>query len=214
MTDETQVDDTTSTPNEADGTSDQDRESYVSLGETTEGTAHVETVTTEEPEVGDSEHYVESPKEPEPKNEAQNFWSTQVARPPFILSFVESDHPNGGFVIGWDTCGACLMHLRSCNCPNGPEQPKYVKAWRPAADKQHDKPTPIPTTVRKAMVEADPVAVEKAVDEALGKTDLTPTGRKRRADYGKPRGPRKDPNATPDSVAEAAGNLSAAMSKE
>jgi len=221
MTDETQVDDTTSTPDEADGTSgqdresysdDQDRESYVPLGETTEGTAHVETVTSDEPEVGDSEHYVESPKVTD--SDDQSFWDTVAIRPPFILSFVESDHQYGGFVVGWDTCGACNMHLRSCQCKNGPEQPKYVKNWRPAADKNHDKPQPVTPAVRKAVVAADPHVVEKAVEEALGKTDLTPTGRKRRADAGKPRGPRKDPNATPDSVAEAAGDLSAAMSKE
>lgn len=226
MSDETQVDDT-STPNE--GTEGQDRESYTddqdresynvdepvpyeSLGETTEGTTHVDTPTEAEIEATPegSEHYVEAPA----NTDERSFWDTQVARPPFILSFVDSDHPNGGFVIGWDTCGACLLHIRSCQCKNGPEQPRYVKNWRPAADKNHDKPSVVTPAVKKAVVEADPQVVEKAVDEALGKTDLTPTGRKRRADYGKPRGPRKNPNATPDSVAEAAGDLSAAMSKE
>jgi hypothetical protein len=202
MSDDTQVD-ATSTPDEATP--------YEPLGETTEGTAHVETVTTEEPEVGDSEHYVESPKV---ETDEQSFWDTQVIRPPFILSFVESDHPQGGFVVGWDTCGACMLHIRTCKCKNGPEQPKYVKNWRPKADTNHDKAQAVTPAIKKALVAADPQVVEKAVDEALGKTDLNPSGRKRRADAGKPRGPRKDPNATPDSVAEAAGNLSAAMSKE
>lgn len=155
------------------------------------------------------------------KHNLANFdWETSP-RPPFILSFVESDHPSGGFVIGWDTCGACMMHLRTCKCKNGPEQPKYVKNWRPAADTDHDKPSRISTAVRKAIVAADPQVVEKAVDEAVGGPDAGYTAdgtlvrsRKRRADAGVPRGPRKKADATPDSVAEAAGDLSAALTKE
>lgn len=140
--------------------------------------------------------------EPEPD------WVT--TRPPFILSFVDTDHPNGGFVIGWDTCGACNLHIRTCKCPTGPTQPTYVKRWRSKNDTEHDKPVRVSSTTKKALVAADPQVVEKAVDEAL--TD-PPRTRKKRADAGKPRGPRKKAPATPDSVASAADDLSAAMSK-
>lgn len=208
MTDATQVDDTTSTPDEAPV-------KY----EPIPASDHAETVT--ESDLEDtppgSEHEVAVDTDwvaQKREQEEESFDWTNLHRPPFILSWVDDDHPNGGFVIGWDTCGECKVHIRTCKCKAGPSQPKYVKNWRRKDDTHHDKPAPIPTSVRKALVEADPQVVEDAVEEALGKTDLTPTGRKRRADAGKPRGPRKNPNATPDSVAEAAGNLSAAMSKE
>lgn len=148
-----------------------------------------------------------APSGPAPGYTTVSSGDWQTTRPPFILSFVESDHPQGGFVIGWDTCGACNMHLRTCKCKNGPEQPAYVKRWRPAADTDHDKPRTVSTGVRKAIVAADPQAVDDAVDDALG-------GRKRRSDAGQPRGPRKKADATPDSVAQAAGDLAGAMSKE
>ena len=202
-----QVDDTTSTPSEA---FPQERTTVVlgkhdPLGDMTEGTMHASSDPYfTGPDTEESEATVEV------TTQEQQDWSN-LARPPFILSFVDSDHPNGGFVIGWDTCGACLLHIRSCKCKNGPEQPRYVKNWRPAADKNHDKPQTLTTTQRKAVVTADPDEVAAKVAEA---TEDMPTGRKRRSDAGKPRGPRKDPNATPESVAEAAGDLSAAMSKE
>lgn len=201
MTDETQVAESTSTPDEAQAVP------YTSLGEVTEGTTHVDTPTAAEVHhaPADSEHYVESPKVTD-----ESFWDTVAIRPPFILSFVEADHQYGGFVIGWDTCGACNLHLRSCTCKNGPEQPKYVKNWRPAADKNHDKKEPVTPAIRKAVVAADPQAVERAVDDALAAE--APVGRKKRSDAGQPRGPRV--KGTPDSVLAAAGDLSAALTKE
>lgn len=131
-------------------------------------------------------------------------WETN--RPPFILSFVDTDDPNGGFVLGWDTCGLCNKHIRICRCVHGPAQPDYVKRWRSDPD---DKPSL--TTLTKAIVVADPAEVERAVEETL---EPATTGRKRRADAGVKRGPRKDPNATAESVTEAAGDLADAMSKE
>jgi hypothetical protein len=209
MTDETLASDDATTPDEAPVP-------YEPLGEVVEGSTHVDTPTAIEVQEtpADSEHYVEVDLNwvGNKQEQEQSFWDTVVARPPFILSFVESDHPQGGFVVGWDTCGACNLHLRSCTCKNGPEQPKYVKNWRPAADKNHDKPQPVTPAVRKAVVAADPQTVEKAVDEALN--DDGTKVRKRRADAGVKRGPRKDPNATADSVAEAAGSLADAMTKE
>ena len=218
MSDETQVDDSTSTPDEA-----QQPEKYEPLGEVTEGSTHVDTPTAAEVEAApaDSEYVAEVNPEwvQEKREREESFWDTVAIRPPFILSFVESDHQSGGFVIGWDTCGECNLHLRTCTCKNGPAQPKYVKNWRPAADTNHDKPQPVTAAVRKAVVAADPQAVEKAVENALGgpTEGWTADGtkvRKRRADAGKPRGPRKDPNATADSVSEAAGSLADAMTKE
>ena len=141
----------------------------------------------------------------------ENDWDwSQLARPPFILSFVDNDDPNGGFVIGWDTCGACMLHIRTCSCKNGPQQPNYVKRWRSKADTHHDKPATA-TERKKAIVAANAADVEAAVEQTLATDETTPSGRKRRADAGKPRGPRK--KGTAESVLEAAGDLSAAMNK-
>jgi hypothetical protein len=39
------------------------------------------------------------------------------ARPAFILSEVDANHPSGhGLVLGWDTCGECHLHIRLCAC--------------------------------------------------------------------------------------------------
>lgn len=32
-------------------------------------------------------------------------------------------------VVGWDTCGACLLHVSRCQCAKGPVQPNYVKKF-------------------------------------------------------------------------------------
>jgi hypothetical protein len=134
------------------------------------------------------------------------------ARPAFILSEVDVNHPSGrGLVLGWDTCGECHMHIRVCLCANGPHRPRYVETWYQqneaanarAAERAAER------EARTAKVEADPTEVEARVQEVL--EDTTPTGRKKRSDAGKPRGPRKKADATPESVLEAAGDLSAAM---
>lgn len=138
-------------------------------------------------------------------------WTTQ-ARPPYILSMVD------GMVIGWDTCGTCQHHIRICQCKNGPSQPGYIKSFKRGAEpvKSYTMEDLTPgerarveavNAPRAAVVVADQTKVEAAVEEAL-----TPTGRKKRADAGVKRGPRK--KGTPDSVAEAAGDLAAAMTKE
>lgn len=32
-------------------------------------------------------------------------------------------------VVGWDTCGSCLLHVSRCACTKGPSQPSYVARW-------------------------------------------------------------------------------------
>lgn len=44
-------------------------------------------------------------------------------RPSVVLSEVD------GVVVGWDTCGSCLRHIRTCGCPTGPIRPHYIDAW-------------------------------------------------------------------------------------
>jgi hypothetical protein len=128
------------------------------------------------------------------------------SRPPFILSEVD------GLVIGWDTCGECHFHIRTCLCPNGPKQPRYVTEFRKQQQEREANLARIAEerAARKAVVTADPDEVELRVREV---TEVrTSSGRKPRSDKGKPRGPRKkDDNATPETVLEAAGDLSAAM---
>jgi hypothetical protein len=62
-----------------------------------------------------------------------------------ILSEVDINPPNGGepIIIGWDTCGRCHMHIRRCECADGPEEPRYVKSWRPSTP-VGSKPAPTP----------------------------------------------------------------------
>ena len=132
--------------------------------------------------------------------------------PAFILSEVDTNHPHGtGIVLAWDTCGECHQHIRRCTCVNGPHRPRYVETWyqkneeanRRLAEQRAERAE---REARRATVEADPAVVEARVEEAL-----TPTGRKVRSDKGKPRGPRKKADATPETVLEAAGDLSQAM---
>lgn len=40
-------------------------------------------------------------------------------RPAYIISLVD------GVAIGWDTCGRCFHHLRSCYCKD-PQRPDYI----------------------------------------------------------------------------------------
>lgn len=219
---ETQVE-PTSTPDEAE-TFPQTRTTEVlgksePLGDFVEGTMRAGTFVPEEyvaAEASEVEAEVETQSTVDRirdmRDPVQDMSDWDMTRPPFILSFVESDHPNGGFVIGWDTCGACGLHIRTCTCLHGPAQPRYVKMWRPKADTKHDKPATLGREAKKAVVTADPKVVEEAVGEVLQDEERHPSGRKRRADAGKPRGPRT--KGTPDSVLEAAGDLSAAMSKE
>lgn len=133
------------------------------------------------------------------------------ARPAFILSEVDTNHPSGRhLILGWDTCGECHLHIRVCLCSNGPHRPRYVETWYQqneaanarAAERAAER------EARTARVEADPAVVEARVAEVL---ETTPSGRKKRSDAGKPRGPRKKADATPESVLEAAGDLSTAM---
>ena len=214
MSDETLAAETATTPDEATSNVIETRTTEVypplePLPEEVHGTMHVSSDISEPEGVTISRGVSPSFQD---NSVPDNDWDwSQLARPPFILSFVDNDHPSGGFVIGWDTCGSCNLHIRTCKCKDGPSQPSYVKRWRSKDDTKHDKPQPISTATRKAIVVADPDAVAAAVAEV---TADEPVGRKRRADAGVKRGPRKDPNATAESVLEAAGNLSAAMSKE
>jgi len=134
------------------------------------------------------------------------------SRPTFILSEVDTNHPNGSIVLAWDTCGECHSHIQRCECPNGPHRPRYVDTWfqkneeanRRLAEQKAER------AARAARVEADPDVVAASVAATL--EERTPSGRKVRSDKGKPRGPRvKRENATPETVLEAAGDLSAAM---
>lgn len=132
-------------------------------------------------------------------------------RPAFILSEVDTNHPSGrGLVLGWDTCGECHQHIRRCQCVNGPHRPRYVETWHQKNEEANQRiaERKAELAARAAKVEADPAEVELRVREVL---EVTPTGRKKRSDAGKPRGPRKKADATPKTVLEAAGDLSQAM---
>lgn len=160
---------------------------YEPIGETAEGTAHVATI--------DESEYKESGDRVTSEELQSDLGVAEASkRPAFILSYVD------GVVVGWDTCGSCLRHIRTCVCINGPAQPSYVAEWR-------NKPV-VPYAPRAAVVTADPDDVAAKVSEVLGEK----SGRKTRSDKGKVRGRRKDAPATPESVTEAAGELADAMS--
>lgn len=158
--------------------------------------------------------------EPEPTywSEAAPVFSTQdpQKRPAFILSEVDTDHPNGGIVIGWDTCGRCHSYIRQCSCSDGPARPSYVDKWRKQQEEYDKKKIEqaAATEARKAaLVVANTAEVEAAVEATLATPEeLTPTGRKKRSDAGKKRGPRKKGDVA--AMEEAAGNLASAMTKE
>ena len=133
------------------------------------------------------------------------------SRPSFILSEVETNHPTGkSIILGWDTCGECKNHIRRCECVNGPHRPRYVETWHIKNEEANQRIAEQKAErARKAVVVADPDEVALRVREV---TEVrTPTGRKPRSDKGKPRGPRKKVDATPETVLEAAGDLSSAM---
>lgn len=106
-----------------------------------------------------------------------DYWTEEVPvletqgpkrRPAFILSEVDVDHPHGGIVIGWDTCGKCRFHIRECDCPDGPHRPAYVDRWRKGQE-NYDRTQAAKKAVApvEAVVEADPDVVEATVEEAI-----------------------------------------------
>lgn len=35
-----------------------------------------------------------------------------------------------GVFVAWDTCKRCGKHISHCACPDGPQEPHYMQAWR------------------------------------------------------------------------------------
>lgn len=233
--------DVPTTPNEGDRTTEQDNEEFEALRRTDSNDltdpADIPDCTDHEPvevpTVSAAEdlgkHYAEVQSQPinlSPEDEkalSGLLQRTEVDRngvvtpevpdrPAFILSEVDTNHPSGrGLVLGWDTCGECHQHIRRCQCVNGPHRPRYVETWHQKNEEANQRiaERKAELAARTAKVEADPAEVELRVREVA---EVTPTGRKKRSDAGKPRGPRKKKeDATPKSVLEAAGDLSAAM---
>jgi hypothetical protein len=56
-----------------------------------------------------------------------------------------------GTAIAWDTCAHCFRHIRTCACPEGPQEPSYITAWRPEADATVARHEPRATTVEEKI---------------------------------------------------------------
>lgn len=128
-------------------------------------------------------------------------------RPRVILSTI-NDGLGNEQVVGWDTCGKCMKHIRICTCTDGPFRPSYVEKFAFTETKvlalYDDGPDMVSGTMHAS---ADREALESVdVTEDSEKDVITPTGRRRRKDAGKPRGPRN-----PQATQAAAEDLAAAM---
>jgi hypothetical protein len=109
-------------------------------------------------------------------------WTPSGTRPLVILSEVETDHPHGSIVIGWDTCFACKRTIKGCACAEGPTEPPYVTRWRPEPAKPAATPPAPPAgavndkaiTDKAVRTTADaPLAIGADDDDP----DLTPADR-------------------------------------
>lgn len=68
-----------------------------------------------------------------------------------------------GLVIGWDTCGSCLMHIRICRCATGPVRPHYLESWS-GKHAGYQAGSAVPTAVDSAHVaESEPGAAVATV---------------------------------------------------
>lgn len=46
-----------------------------------------------------------------------------------ILTAIGTKGDGEPLIVGWDTCGTCLIHVSRCACAKGPTQPNYVAKW-------------------------------------------------------------------------------------
>jgi hypothetical protein len=75
-----------------------------------------------------------------------------------------------GITVAWDMCRECMLHVTVCTCST-PRMPKYLETW----------------VNSEPVVAATPVAAPTLYRPSAPKAERHPTGRKVRADKGKPR---------------------------
>jgi hypothetical protein len=125
----------------------------------------------------------------------------RVERPAYIISL---DHQ--GIAVGWDTCGLCMLHIRLCECTDGPREPTYIAKLRTEGS------APTSYGPRTDDESSDPDAPRRTVIEHPKTVERHPiTGRKVRSDKGKAR-KRSEPTAEQvEAVADSAASLAEAM---
>lgn len=35
----------------------------------------------------------------------------------------------GKYIVAWDTCARCLLHISLCKCSTGPQRPEHITRW-------------------------------------------------------------------------------------
>jgi hypothetical protein len=117
------------------------------------------------------------------------------ARPRVIYSTIDDGLGNEQ-VVGWDTCGKCLHHIRICECADGPHRPSYVEkfAFTPVPERKTYEPG---GDMVEGTMHAEAVTYENDDDMVITRVDdeRSASGRRKRKDAGKSRGPR-DTQAT------------------
>lgn len=99
-----------------------------------------------------------------------------------VLTAIGTKGDGSPLVVGWDTCGTCLLHVSRCACPKGPTQPSYVAKWVAEFEGRLSTPVRSPESAEGLLSpEGVPDSGQTAIPPVQTDVEGVPSGTRSRA---------------------------------